>query len=102
MSNPDTAEQLGNIIVELADESNVEIDLVSTTFINDEGKSETIEYVRRNEHTNIVSIAFDDDTVYDLAVSVPVYDSLKAALETCEDFQDVIVETIIDEDPSDE
>lgn len=90
---------LTDSLIGLAEHDEPSIDLVTLTHLDDNAEEQTVEYARRTEDTNIVTVGFDDNTVYELAVSNDLYDRLKSTFETMEDFQDVINETVIDEDP---
>lgn len=90
---------LESAIVGLASGHNPEMDIRSVYHPNDNGDYLKTDFTRRTDDINLISITFeDDDTSYDLAVSSTVYDTLKSTLETCEDFQDVFAETVIDGD----
>ena len=82
-------------LIGLASTDSPEIDICSVHFLGESGEMELVEYTRRTDHNNTVSVAFDDDTTYVVAVSPIVYDTLKGAFETCEDFQDVVTDTVV-------
>jgi hypothetical protein len=78
--------QLTEVLCELADGDDPDFELVSKE-VSQEGFEASTQFTRRTEHTAIVSVGFPDGTLYELAMSDQMCDSLRSTFESLEEKQ---------------
>lgn len=92
--------QLTEVLCELADGDDPDFELVAKE-VSQEGFESSTRFQRRTDHEQIVSVGFPDGTLYELAMSDEMCDSLRTTFETLEEkqlsmpgLQDIDIENI--------